>query len=185
MLLSAALWLQSTAFFTALREGPGWANLYPVVLSLHMVALALFAGTVLMTNMRLLGWAMTGQAVGDLIDQLKIPKRVGFTLAITCGILLFGCKAEEYYYNAFFRLKMALLILVGLHALIFRNKVYNTLSQHHKSKLIPPTARLAAVLSLVLWVSIACAGRGIGYIEVPFGIHARWLPKLLAEMRMR
>jgi len=184
MLLSTALWLQSTAFFTALREGPGWANLYPVILSLHMVALAFFAGTILMTNMRLLGWAMTNQAVGDVITQLRIPKRVGFVLAISCGLLLFGCKAEEYYYNPFFRAKIVLLALVGVHALIFRKGVYKVVAKWD-TKPIPSVAKLAAAVSLVLWVSIACAGRGIGYIEVPFGIHAQRFSNLLAEMRMR
>lgn len=172
MLLSFALWVQSTAFFTALREERGWANLYPIILSLHMVAIAFFGGTILMTDMRLLGWAMTDQPVSDVIDQLRRPKRIGFLLAVGCGALMLGCKAEEYYLNVFFRIKLLLLMLVSVHAFVFRNSVYKAAAQWGNSRQLPRAAKLAATLSLVLWVSIACAGRAIGYIEVPFGIHA-------------
>ena len=38
---------------------------------------------------------------------------------------------------------------------------------------LPAGAKLAAIISLVLWIGIACAGRGIGYIEPPLDkIHA-------------
>jgi hypothetical protein len=56
MVLSIAIWIQNTPFFTYLRGSPSY--LYPAILSLHMVALALFGGMVLMTDLRLLGWAM-------------------------------------------------------------------------------------------------------------------------------
>jgi hypothetical protein len=44
---------------------------------------------------------------------------------------------------------------------------------------LPPGAKLAAVISLVLWIGIACAGRGIGYIEPPLDkIHAELVSPL-------
>ena len=55
MLLSVAQWIQLTAPFTYLRESH---FVYPVILSLHMVAIAFFGGMILMTDLRLLGWAM-------------------------------------------------------------------------------------------------------------------------------
>jgi len=50
--LSFAQWVQSTAFFTALR---GSAYVYPIVLSTHMIAIALFGGMILLLDVRLLG----------------------------------------------------------------------------------------------------------------------------------
>jgi hypothetical protein len=170
MLLSLALWIQATGFFTYLR-GSGYV--YPVILSLHMVAIAFFGGMILMTDMRLLGLAMRNHPVTDVAGQLRVPKRYGFLLAATCGLLMLGCKAEEYYYNAFFRAKVALLILVVVHALVFRRSVYDKVTEYDRDGRIPGLAKLAAGLSLVLWVSIACMGRGIGYIEPPMGIHAQ------------
>jgi uncharacterized membrane protein len=169
MLLSLALWVQATDFFTYLR-GSGYV--YPAILSMHMVAIAFFGGMILMTDMRLLGLAFRNRPVSDLVDQLRVPKRWGFLLAVTCGLLMLGCKAEEYYYNAFFRAKVALFILVALHALAFHSTVYNRATEFDRDGRVPGLAKLAAVLSLLLWIGIAIMGRGIGYIEPPFGIHA-------------
>lgn len=169
MLLSFALWIQSTAFFTWLR---GSAYAYPCVLSLHMVAISLFGGMILMTNLRLLGLAMGKRSVSDVIDQLRWPKRFGLLLAVTCGVLMAGCKAEEYYYNVFFRAKLALFVLLILHALVFRGSVYRKAPEIDRAGSVPGRARLAAGLSMLLWIGIACMGRGIGYIEPPWGIHA-------------
>jgi hypothetical protein len=171
MLLALALWIQATPFFTYVREGPSYA--YPVILSLHMAGIALFGGMILMTDMRILGWAMTSHSVSEVIDQLRVPKRLGFILAATCGILLFCCKAEEYYYNVFFRIKLTLFALVAVHALVFRGSVYNQPAEIDRAPRVLARAKLAASLSLLLWLGIACAGRGIGYIEIPFGLHAR------------
>jgi hypothetical protein len=170
MLLSLALWIQATDFFTYLR---GSAYVYPIILSLHMVAIALFGGMILMTDLRLLGLAMTRRPIADVVDQLRVPKRYGFLLVAACGLLMLGCKAEEYYYNAFFRAKVALLILIAVHALVFRGSVYNRATEFDREGRVPGLAKTAAGLSLLLWISIACMGRGIGYIEPPFGIHAQ------------
>ena len=172
-MLEFAQFIQKTAFFTELR-GSGYV--YPAILSLHMVAIALFGGMILMTDMRLLGLAMRSYPVADVIDQFRIPKRIGFLLIATCGILMACCKAEEYYYNDWFRLKLTLLGLVAVHALIFRRSVYNRAAGIAQGSPLPAGAKLAAVISLVLWISIACAGRGIGYIEPPLDkIHAQFL----------
>jgi hypothetical protein len=181
MLLNLALWIQATAFFTYLR-GSGYV--YPSILSLHMVAIAFFGGMILMTDMRLLGLAFRNRPVADLVDQLRAPKRWGLLLAVTCGFLLFCCKAEEYYYNAFFRAKVALFCCVILHALIFRGSVYSKAAEFDREGLVPGRAKLAAGLSLFLWISIAIMGRGIGYIEPPFGIHAQLLKWLLIQSRV-
>jgi hypothetical protein len=170
MLLSLALWIQSTGFFTYLR-GSGYV--YPEILSLHMVAIAFFGGMILMTDLRLLGWAMQKRPIADVAEQLRVPKRYGFLLAATCGVLMLGCKAEEYYYNAFFRAKLSLLFLVLVHALLFRKSVYNKVAEYDRDGRVPGLAKLAAGLSLLLWISIACMGRGIGYVEPPLDIHAQ------------
>jgi hypothetical protein len=169
--LSFAQWVQSTWFFTALR---GSAYVYPIVLSTHMIAIALFGGMILLVDVRLLGWAMRKYTVSEMVNQLRPLKRVGFLLLVTCGALMAGCKAEEYYYNAFFRTKMTLLVLVGVHALVFRRSVYRNTTALDAAPQVPAQAKLAASLSLILWTSLVIAGRGIGYIEPPLDkIHAR------------
>src|SRR5580698_657595 len=171
MLLSFAQWIQFTAFFTALR---GSANVYPIIMSLHMIGIALFGGMILMTDLRLLGWAMTKRSVSDVVDQFRVPKRWGLLLTATCGILMAGSKAEEYYYNVFFRTKLILFALVLVQELVFYRSVYANPAELDRTPAAPANAKLAAVLSILLWTSIACCGRGIGYIEPPLDkIHAQ------------
>jgi hypothetical protein len=171
MLLSFAQWIQFTSFFTALR---GSANVYPIIMSLHMIGIALFGGMILMTDLRLLGWAMTKRSVSDVVDQFRVPKRWGLLLTASCGILMAGSKAEEYYYNVFFRTKLILFALVLVQELVFYRSVYANPAALDRSPGIPANAKLAAAFSLLLWISIACCGRGIGYIEPPLDkIHAR------------
>jgi len=149
------------------------AYVYPSILSSHLTGIALFAGAVLATDLRLLGVVMRNQPVSEVIDQLRWPKRIGFLIVATCGFLLASSKAEEYYYNTFFRIKLTLLVLVAVHALAFRGSVYNNAAALDQARRMPGKAKLAAALSLLLWTSIACVGRGIGYIEPPLDkLHA-------------
>jgi hypothetical protein len=171
MLLSFAQWIQATGFFTALR---GSAYVYPIVLALHMVGIAFFGGMVLMTDMRLLGWGMRKRSVADVVNQFRIAKRWGLLLIVTCGILMAGSKAEEYYYNAFFRTKLILLAIVALQELVFYRTVYANPASLDRTPSTPGNAKMAAAFSLLLWTAIACCGRGIGYIEPPLDkIHAQ------------
>lgn len=170
MLLSLVQWLQFTSFFTYLR---GSAYTYPIVLSLHMVGIAFFGGMILITDVRILGWALRKRPIAEVINQFRVPKRWGLLLTATCGFLMFGSKAEEYYYNAFFRAKLICFGLLILHALVFYRSVYADPTPLDRSPAAPAHAKLAAALSLVLWASVACCGRGIGYIEPPLDkIHA-------------
>ncbi len=170
MLLSLVQWLQFTSFFTALR---GSADVYPIVMSLHMVGIAFFGGMILMTDMRLLGWAMRKRSIADVVNQFRVPKRWGLLLTATCGFLLFGSKAEEYYYNAFFRTKLILFGLLIVHAVVFYRSVYADPAKLDRLSTAPSRAKVAATLSLLLWTAVACCGRGIGYIEPPLDkIHA-------------
>ena len=168
--LELAQWIQDTDWATYLRMS---AYIYPTVLASHLTGIALFAGALLITDLRLLGVVLRDQPVSDVVDQLRWPKRIGFLVVATCGILLASAKAEEYYYNAFFRAKLALFALVAVHALVFRGSVYNNAAALDRARRIPGKAKLAAALSLLLWISIACVGRGIGYIEPPLDkLHA-------------
>jgi hypothetical protein len=112
-----------------------------------------------------LGWGFGKRSISDILDPLRLPKRIGFCLVATCGLLLYGSKAEEYYYNPFFRIKAGLLVLAAVHAVVFRGSVYNNTAELDGAKRLPARAKLAAGLSLVIWTGIVCSGRAIGYIS--------------------
>src|SRR5579863_8458250 len=93
MLGSLFKWLEMTGLFTHLRDS---AYAYPVLLSLHMVALAFFGGMILVTDLRLLGLGLRSYPVAELVNGFRAPKRIGFALAAVTGVLLFGSKAGQY-----------------------------------------------------------------------------------------
>jgi hypothetical protein len=157
-------WVAGTDFFTSLRES-GLA--YPIILSLHLSSIALFGGLILITDLRLLGVAMPSMTLSDVITQTRLWKRIGFVIMISCGILLAGAKLDTYYDNPYFQLKLSLLLLVGLHALVFHRSVYGNAAELDRAAAIPGIAKTAACLSLVLWIGILSAGRWIAYYERP------------------
>lgn len=170
MLISFLIWLENLAWFSSFRSS---AYVYPVVLALHLTAISLFGAMIVATDLRLLGWALTDSPAGDVIQRLRRAKTIGFILAAACGLVLFAAKAEEYYYNPFFRTKMLLFALVALHALVFHKSVYADSAGLVHSGAPPRRAKLAASLSLVFWLGILCAGRAIGYVAGRPGMHYR------------
>ena len=96
MLVSFLIWLENLAPFSSLRSS---AYVYPVVLALHLSAISLFGAMIVATDLRLLGWALPDSPIADIIQRLRMAKRIGFMLAASCGFILFAAKAEEYYYN--------------------------------------------------------------------------------------
>jgi hypothetical protein len=156
--------IQDTDFFTALRES---ALVYPIVMSTHLSCIAIFGGLILLTDLRILGLAMKSVSISDMVRQTRPWKWVGFVIMITCGILLAGSKLESYYDNPYFQIKLTLLTLVGVHALVFRKSVYGNTAALDAAPTIPRAAKVAACISLVLWVGILSAGRWIAYFDRP------------------
>jgi hypothetical protein len=172
MLLSLAIWVQNLEFFSYLRSS---GETFPTILALHLCAISLFGAMIVATDLRMLGWAFRRSSIAAVVGQLRIPKRIGFVLAATCGFLLFCSKAEDYYFNPFFRMKISLFILVAVHALVFRGSVYNKPAELDGPSGAPARAKIAAGLSLLLWICILCAGRSIGYVQAQPGEYRHFL----------
>jgi hypothetical protein len=74
---------------------------------------------------------------------------------------------DKYYANPYFLTKMVLLILVGVHAMVFHRSVYGNTQALDRAPQMPGIAKVAAITSLILWIGIASAGRWIAYYEPP------------------
>jgi len=155
-------WIQDVGFLAAIRES---AMVYPIIMATHLSCIALFGGMILMTDMRLLGLGLKRYTVSEVVNALRTPKRVGFVLMVTMGLLLACSEAVKYYHNPYFWVKLTLLACVGVHALIFRPTVYNHPEEIDKLPALPSRAKAAAVLSLVIWTGVLTMGRLIGYYE--------------------
>lgn len=157
-IVSALEWVESTDLSTAIREG---ALLYPIIGGFHLLAIALFGGMLVMTDLRLLGWAMRRRTVSDILEQFRVWKRAGFALVALSGLLLAWAEPLKLYRSVSFWVKMALLVSVGAHALVFRKGVYENAKALDAG--LTPRAKLAAALSLILWAGLIVTGRLIAF----------------------
>lgn len=160
--MGIAHFLQSIDFLTAIRES---ALVYPCVLSMHLTCIGIFGGMILVTDLRLLGLTYKSLTITDVVTSLRPWKRLGGVIMITMGLLLATSEAEKYAPNPYFWTKMAILTLIGIHALIFRPIVYNRTEELDRAPVIPTKAKVAAILSLVLWTGMFTMGRLIAYWE--------------------
>jgi len=178
-MMTFAIWIENTPFFAYVR-GSGYE--FPTLLALHLVGLAFFGGMILLTDLRLLGWGLRGTTIAGVVNTLRWPKRIGFVWVATCGFILGMSKAEGYFLNTFFQIKMILFVLVLVHALVFRPIVYNHPEELDKTPEIPGRAKLAGALSLFLWLSILTMGRSIVYMNSPAGLHYTELLKSILNL---
>jgi hypothetical protein len=154
--------IQSVGFLADIRES---ALVYPVIMTTHLACIAVFGGMILLTDLRLLGIAMTDRTVTDVVNQFRNWKRFGFCIMVTMGALLASSEAVKYSDNPFFWAKMCFLSLVAVHAIIFRPRVYNKTEEIDRAPSLPGRAKLAGALSLVIWLGVLSMGRLIGYYE--------------------
>ena len=156
--VSTLEWVERTNLSSAIREG---ALLYPIIGGFHVLAIALFGGMLVMTDLRLLGWAMHRRTVSEVLEQFRVWKRAGFALVVSSGVLLAWAEPLKLYRSPSFWVKMGLLVSVGVHALAFRHGVYENAKVLDAG--LTPRAKLAAALSLILWVGLIVTGRLIAF----------------------
>jgi hypothetical protein len=161
-LLHLCQWLYASSFATAIRESQYG---FPIIETTHVLGITLLAGTVAIVDLRLLGVVLKHEPVAEVLDQILPLTWCGFAVMFPSGSLLLLSKAEEYYWNPVFRIKLVLLLLAGLNPLIFHSTVYRNVATWSESQVTPLRAKLAGAFSLTLWSAIIVAGRAIAYLH--------------------
>jgi len=148
-------WLEQTAIGTAIRDSV-W--LFPVIESGHLLGLALLGGAVLMIDLRLLGFGLRSKTVAELLDQIRPWMLGALAILISSGVLLFLSEAVKCYFRPAFWVKMGALALALLFTFGVRNRVLRA-----RPSLPPWQSKGMAACSLLLWLTVAAAGRWIGF----------------------
>ena len=157
-------WLQDSSFSAALRDST-WAE--PVIETIHVLTLTVFLGFTVLLDLRLLGFAMRHRRVTEVFKELNPPIIGAFLMMLATGVLLFCGDPVAFYGTIFFRAKMIMLILAVLNILVFSSTLGRRMGEWEQNPKTPAMAKLAAVLSLVLWAAIVAAGRAIAYAVPP------------------
>jgi len=153
-------WLASTHWSIALHES---LYVYPLVETLHVLALLLFVGTVIFVDLRLLGWVFREVPVSEITARILPWTIGGFVIVFITGTLLFYAIPVRTYQSIFFRIKVILIVANGINAVFFHHYV-NRGAVTWDSKPSPPLrARVAGGVSLLAWASVIVMGRMIAY----------------------
>jgi len=135
--------------------------------TVHVLTLTLFLGFAVMLDMRLLGVVMKRRRMSEVLAQFNPWLFAGFAVMIVTGVLLFCGDPIAFYTTTFFKVKMIMLVLAGLNVLTFNATIGRKVADWDLNPHTPGAAKTAAVISLVLWVLIIAAGRGIAYALPP------------------
>lgn len=133
--------------------------LFPVIEAIHLLALAMLGGAVLIVDLRMLGFGLTGRTVADLARQARPYLIAAITGLIATGIPLFLSEPTKCYYSPAFWVKMWTLALALVFTFAVRNRVALMESVRNTARL----QMLVGALSIALWVTVAGAGRWIGF----------------------
>jgi len=142
-----------------------WAE--PIVETIHVLTLTLFLGFVLLLDLRLLDLALRRRRVAALLEELMPWLIAGFAVMVTTGVLLFCADPVAFYSTTFFKVKMLMIVLAGLNVLAFNATIGRRITQWDQSATTPWQVKLSGAVSLVLWLAIVAAGRGIAYALPP------------------
>jgi hypothetical protein len=154
-----AVWLETSGIAVAMRQ---WLWLYPSVEIVHIVGFVILVGAAFMFDLRLLG-VSRGLPVSAMADHLLPRARLALVLVVPSGVLMFMAHATEMLENPAFLLKLLLIAAAFLNAGIFHRWPFRAVGDWDTELPAPPTARLAGVLSLLLWTGVIACGRLLAY----------------------
>ena len=155
-------YFENSAIAGSIREGD---VLFPLIESVHVVAICLVVGSILVLDLRLLGLASIHRPVSRLAHAILPVTWSAFVIAATSGFLMFISNATKYLANGYFVAKMLLICVAGLNMIIFHGISAKDLPQWEKERSPPLRARLASALSILLWIAIVACGRWIGFTK--------------------
>ena len=153
-------WIQNTELSFQI----GATYWFPLLESIHVLGVAFLVGSILVVDLRLLGVTALNYTFTTLSKELTRWTWLAFTIAIVTGLGLFISRPGAYADNPAFQIKLGLLICAGLNLLAFRRFTVATEAAWDTAAIIPRPARIAGLLSLVLWAGVIVAGRWVGHI---------------------
>ncbi len=137
----------------------------PVIEAVHVMAIAVVFGTILIVDLRLLGFPDTKRSFTRTSDELLRWTWSAFAIAVVTGALMFAANASTYYVNAMFRWKLVALLCAGVNMAVFQLVTNRTVAGWDRNVPTSPAGRVTGALSILLWVTVIFLGRGIGFTK--------------------
>jgi|SRR5579862_6452022 len=156
MVLAFFKWCEASAIGKGIS---GSVYLFPVVEAVHLLALAVIGGAVLIVDMRLAGLGLKRQTAAEIAREAE-PWLIGSLLVmLITGFMLMCSEAMRCYYNGAFWLKMYSL----LGAIIFTFTIRRSVAARSTTLGTSAKQFIVGAISVLLWSGVGLGGRGIGF----------------------
>jgi hypothetical protein len=156
-----ALWLSTTFPSVFIQEHNTWA--IPTIQSVHIVGIAMVMGSVLMIDLRILGWAWMEQTLQQTTRRFGPWLTGSLWLMLVTGILMVIGEPVRELVTFSFWLKMALVVIGTMVAVIFQRALRRH-DEHWEDSLVRRrTIKALAILTFLVWACVIVLGRLIAY----------------------
>ncbi len=162
-MLSICQWIFLTPLSISIRESI-W--IYPILNVLHCVGVLLVAGTIVVVDLRLLGFGMRRSPVSSVVSQVLPWTLSGFAFMFITGSLLAWSEPVRLYHSRFFSWKLVFIAMAGLNALLFHYGIYRGVGTWDTGFAHARARPLAGIVSILCWICVIAAGRAVGYESI-------------------
>ena len=159
-------WLQDVPGATDGDPSTSWSqqfagslHLWALTEGTHVLSLILFAGTILMVDLRMLGVVFKHVPYSTLNNRILPLTVAGFVIAVVSGVMLFLSNPVHYYHSVFFRAKMIFFFLAAANIFWFHYRVQKNIAEWDALEKPPLPVRLSAMVSLTSWILVILFGR--------------------------
>lgn len=152
--------IERTSFGEFVRITP---NLYPILMALHVLGIAMLVGPAMVVDLRLLGIGSRYLSITALARMLLPVSRTGFGVVVLTGSCMFAGVALTVGSSAAAKWKAGLLILALLNVAVFHHGIYRSVETWAKSSRTPIAAKISALISMLAWTGVIFAGRFLAY----------------------
>ena len=132
----------------------------PIVQCIHLLAVAVFAGAVLIVDLRLLGVGLTSAPVADLARTAQPWLVWSFVVLVLTGIPQMASTALKQYYSPFFWWKMEAVFVGVVVTFVIRRII-----SREEGRFGPVWPKVVGVTSIALWTSVTIGARLIGLLS--------------------
>ena len=155
-----ANWLAQTSLSLTIQTHE-W--LIPTIQSIHIIAIAVVVGSVLMTVLRVLGWAGRDQTLAQTTARFAPWFFWGLGVLLVTGLaMIVGEPARELLALSFW-LKMGLVAIGTSLAVLVDASIKRRGTEWETTLVHRPRVKVLAVVMLVIWASVIVLGRLIAY----------------------
>jgi hypothetical protein len=159
-----AEWLSHTYLSVLIQNHNSWV--IPTIQSIHIVGIGVVLVSILMVNLRILGWANLDQTLRETTNRFGPWLTAALCALLTTGFLMVVGEPVRELVTVSFWLKMFLIVVGTLVAAVFQVALRRN-EQHWEDDLIHRGAiKCLAIVTLLIWVAIVFLGRLIAYDHV-------------------